>query len=79
MNTTGRLTALCESHPDRHVGGPGNRAANELFVETVAAAGFSVERVAFEAAEWVPGLASLEVGGEWFTLHAGAVLGPVRW
>jgi aminopeptidase YwaD len=71
MTTEGRLRALCESHPDRHVGGPGNRAANDLFAEAVAAAGFSVERVAFEAAEWVPGLASLEVDGVWFTLHPG--------
>ncbi len=33
VNTTRRLAALCDSHPDRHVGGPGNRAANDLFAE----------------------------------------------
>ena len=74
MNTSQRLHALCEPHPDRHVGGPGNRAANDLFADEVAAAGFSVERIAFEAAEWVPGEAWLEVGGERFDAARRAVL-----
>ena len=55
VNTAERLSALCDSHPDRHVGGPGNRAANDLFAEEAEAAGFEVERIGFEALEWVPG------------------------
>ena len=71
MNTTQRLKALCETHPDRHVGGPGNQAANDLFAQEAAAAGFSVERIAFEAAEWVPGDAWLQVAGKQVPLFAG--------
>jgi aminopeptidase YwaD len=61
VNTSQRLTALCETHPDRHVGGPGNRAANDLLADEVAAAGFSVERIGFEAAEWLFGDAWLDL------------------
>ncbi len=43
MTTEERLRALCETHPDRHVGGPGNRAANDLFAESRRSGGFSVE------------------------------------
>jgi len=70
-STGERLRALCETHPDRHVGGPGNRAANDLFAEEASAAGFSVERLAFEAAEWVDGDAWLEAGGERVPLRVG--------
>jgi aminopeptidase YwaD len=71
MNTTQRLSALCDLHPDRHVGGPGNQAANRLFAEEVGAAGFSVERIGFEAAEWVPGEAWLDLNDRREPLHAG--------
>jgi aminopeptidase YwaD len=71
VTTARRLHALCEAHPDRHVGGPGNRAANDLFTDEVEAVGFSVERIAFEAAEWVPGEAWLEIGGDRIALLSG--------
>ena len=71
MNTTQRLTALCTTHPDRHVGGPGNRAANDLFAEEAAAAGFEVLRIPFEALEWVPGGAWLDTSLRREPLHAG--------
>jgi aminopeptidase YwaD len=74
MNTSQRIAALCGPHPDRHVGGPGNRAANELFADEVAANGFGVEYVAFDALEWVPGPteASLEFAdGERIPLQTG--------
>ena len=40
--TRARLDALCLTHPDRHVGGEGNRVANELFAREVEAAGCAV-------------------------------------
>ncbi len=66
MNTSERIAALCGPHPDRHVGGPGNRAANDLFAAEAAAAGFEVERLPFEALEWLPG-----PEGAWLELPAG--------
>jgi aminopeptidase YwaD len=71
VNTTARLSALCETHPDRHVGGPGNHAANDLFAEEVAASGFSVERIGFEAAEWIVGEAWLDLDDHREPLHVG--------
>jgi aminopeptidase YwaD len=71
MNTTQRLSALCDQYSDRHVGGPGNRAANDLFAEQVSAAGFTVERISFEAAEWVSGEAWLDLSDRREPLHAG--------
>ncbi len=71
MNTTQRLSALCDPHPDRHVGGPGNHAANDLFAEELAASGFAVERIGFEAAEWVPGEAWLDLSVRREPLHTG--------
>ncbi len=66
MNTSDRLAALCGPHPDRHVGGPGNRAANELFATEAAAAGFEIERLPFEPLEWLPG-----DGGAWLETPSG--------
>jgi len=64
------LTALT-AHPDRHVGGPGNRAATARFAERAAALGWQVERTAFDCVEWEHGEASLQVGGSHFDLHVG--------
>ena len=50
--------------PDRHVGGPGNRAATELFASTVARFGFGVSRRDFDCIEWEFGEAVLEVDGD---------------
>ena len=71
MNTTERLTTLCTTHPDRHVGGPGNRAANDLFAEEATRAGWDVERLAFEALEWIPRDAWLDLSIRREPLHAG--------
>lgn len=74
MNTAERIAALCHPHPDRHVGGPGNRAANDLFAEHAAARGLSVERLGFEALEWMPGATGATLAtetGETFSLHTG--------
>lgn len=74
MNTFERIAALCLTHPDRHVGGAGNRAANGLFADEAAARGFVVERLQFAAREWVPGAAGASVelaGGECVALQAG--------
>ena len=64
------LTALT-AHPDRHVGGPGNRTATTHFAERAAALGWQVERTPFPCAEWEYGEASLQVGGNRFDLHVG--------
>jgi len=57
--------------PDRHVGGPGNRAATALFAEQVAAQGFAVRVTEFPCTEWEWGDVELEVGGERFDALAG--------
>lgn len=57
------LERLCGDHPDRHVGGPGNRAATAFFAEHCAACGLEVERTPFDCVDWVHGEASLEHGG----------------
>lgn len=69
-----RMTALLHeltAFPDRHVGGPGNHAATETFVEAVTAAGFEVRRTPFSCFEWEHGEASVVVGGERFALEVG--------
>ena len=57
--------------PDRHVGGPGNRAATELFATALAGFGFDVARTEFACIEWEYGDAVLEAGGERFEAHVG--------
>ncbi|MDP2402111.1 MAG: hypothetical protein Q8M66_09035, partial [Actinomycetota bacterium] len=63
----GLLTAF----PDRHVGGPGNRAATALFAEEMASLGLRVSRSEMPCVEWLPGEASIEMGAERFDLHVG--------
>jgi aminopeptidase YwaD len=63
----GALTAF----PDRHVGGPGNRAATALFTERMAELGCLVSRRDFDCIEWEYGEAAVEAGGERFALHVG--------
>jgi len=58
-------------YPDRHVGGPGNRAATEMFAETVGGLGFDVTRTSFDCLEWEHGDARIEVGDERFDAHVG--------
>ena len=71
-----RLEALCLTHPDRHVGGPGVTAANELFARAVREAGWEVERLPFPCVDWEHGEASLLVGGAETALHAGPYSPP---
>ncbi len=58
-------------YPDRHVGGPGNQAATELFATVVAGFGFDVNRTSFDCIEWEYGEAVLEARGERFEAHVG--------
>ena len=67
----GQDVAALTAHPDRHVGGPGNSAANAHFAERLAALGWKVERTPFDCLEWEPGEAFVEVGGEHFELNVG--------
>ncbi len=60
------------SHPDRHVGGTGNRDATEFFATTIDSLGLDVSRRPFDCVEWEFGEASVEVGGEVFQ----ALVGP---
>lgn len=58
-------------HPDRHVGGPGNRAATEFFARRMERWGYEVRRTEFECIEWEFGEAVLEAGAERFPLNVG--------
>jgi len=71
-----RLDALCLTHPDRHVGGPGVAAANDLFASAVSAAGWSVERIAFDCVDWTHIEARLSVQGANWPLHVGPYSPP---
>ncbi|MDZ4168614.1 MAG: M28 family peptidase [Coriobacteriia bacterium] len=74
-----RLEALCSTHPDRHVGGPGVAAANELFAREAQAAGFGVERLPFDCVDWESGSASLRLAdGRDLALHVGPYSPPYR-
>jgi len=73
----GALLGELTSFPDRHVGGPGNRAATALFATRVADLGFHVRRVDFPCIEWEYGDAVLEVGGARFDAHVGPYSLPV--
>ncbi len=55
------LHRLSRSYPDRHVGGPGNRAACELFRSVAEGAGLSVETTELPCVGWERGDAVLGV------------------
>jgi len=63
--------------PDRHVGGPGNRAATAMFAERVASFGFEVARTEFDCLGWTHGEAVLEAAGEGFDVHVGPYSPPL--
>jgi aminopeptidase YwaD len=65
------LDDLCLSHPDRHVGGAGNRAANALFRRVAEACGFEVETTPLPCLIWERGPAQIEAAGQPFELQAG--------
>jgi hypothetical protein len=66
----GWLRELC-AHPDRHVGGEGNRAAAELFEQVARDAGFTVETTELECVEWRRGESMLHLAGEALPLKTG--------
>lgn len=70
------LDELCLTHPDRHVGGPGNCAANELFARAAEEAGWQVERLPFDCVDWELGGAALEPDGERVELLVGPYSPP---
>jgi len=58
----GYLDELCGSFPDRHVGGPGNRAATEFFALKAQDLGWRVQRTSFDCLDWEYGEAVLVAG-----------------
>ena len=74
--TRERLDALCLTHPDRHVGGPGVAAANDLFAQAVEEAGFDVERLEFDCVDWEHCGAHIVAGGTLMALHVGPYSPP---
>jgi aminopeptidase YwaD len=71
-----QLNDLCLIHPDRHVGGPGNRAANALFRREVEACGFEVETTQLPCLTWERGPAEIEAAGQRFEIQAGPYSPP---
>ena len=59
------------SHPDRHVGSPGNRAATAAFAAHMESLGFEVSRTSFECIEWEYGEAVLEAARARFDANVG--------
>ncbi len=57
------VDALCLPFPDRHVGGPGNAHAVELFESEIAGLGFELTRTEIPSVVWEPESAQLEAGG----------------
>lgn len=74
--TRERLDALCMTHPDRHVGGEGNRAANDLFEREAVGAGLHIERLPFSCVDWEFGSAHVVAGDAAFPLHVGPYSPP---
>jgi aminopeptidase YwaD len=60
------LNTLCNTHPHRQVGSPGNRAANDFFARKARACHFTVEEVPFDCLGWESGGQKLTAGGEQF-------------
>jgi aminopeptidase YwaD len=58
------LHALCNTHPHRQVGSPGNHAATQHFAQTTRKFGFDTEEVPFECLGWESGDHHLIAGGE---------------
>jgi aminopeptidase YwaD len=58
------LNALCNSHPHRQVGSPGNHAATDYFAQVTRKFGFNVEELPFDCLGWEVGDRHLLAGGE---------------
>jgi aminopeptidase YwaD len=65
------LEILARTHPDRHVGGPGNAAANDHAEGVLRGCGFEVSSDEFDCLDWLPGSARLTAGTRNWTLHPG--------
>lgn len=59
------------AYPDRRVGGPGNRAATEMFAKRMEHWGFVIERTEFDCIDWEYGDALVRAGGRTFEAHVG--------
>lgn len=70
------LEALCR-YADRHVGGPGNRAATEHFARVARGLGLQVDVSEFDCVDWWHGETVLSTGAEQFDVHAGPYTNPV--
>lgn len=70
------LAELCGRHPDRHVGGPGNRAATRLCADVFAAHGWRVERSEFDCVDWEHGEVELSAGHRAFEAFPGPYSPP---
>jgi len=57
------LRELCATYPDRHLGGPGNRAATDLFERVALASRFEVESAELPCVDWERGSAEVECAG----------------
>jgi aminopeptidase YwaD len=68
---TGEHLRELVSHPDRHVGGPGNRAATEYFARYLEDLGFHVSKTQFDCIEWEFGDAVIETADEVFSAQVG--------
>jgi aminopeptidase YwaD len=71
------LGALVSSHPDRHPGRPGNRAANDYAVTVFREHGWSVTSVDLEVLDCETGAAELAIDGRDFIVHPGPYTLPV--
>jgi aminopeptidase YwaD len=71
------LDRLCLPYPDRHVGGPGNAAANRVFAEAAAQFGFEITETPFPCIVWEPGTGWIEVDGHTQQLCVGPYSLPV--
>lgn len=65
------------SHPDRHVGGPGNRAATEYFARCLGGLGFQVSTTQFDCIEWEFGEAAIDTADEVFSAEVGPYSEPL--
>lgn len=65
------LDELCTTHPDRHVGGPGNLAATRLFAEECRYLGLEVAVTAFDCVDWVRSGARLDAAGRSWDVRPG--------
>ena len=70
------LETLC-GYPDRHVGGPGNRAATAMFAKATAALGFDVSVAEFNCIDWERGDVVLSADGCSFEAFVGPYSMPV--